>query len=418
MYQVFLSYGEGNQEFVAQVARRLQGEAHISFWFAPWHQIPGRPSQEQAEAAFAQSRSCTIFVGGGEGVVGWQNREMREAIRKQVEETPEYRVIPVFVPGTRQIERDRLPVYLKHYFRPGLEVAFTSPDDSVAFLRLVAGILNRAPHSVSGYLQAERERRQLPPPSGGFTHGHALVMGVAEYARATSLPASVRCDALALARRLRDPMACGYPPCNVTQLLDSDVTGAGMRAALGALAQRAGLGDTAVVYFSGHGAHNPGEAGRQYLLPYDCDPDDLPGTALAGDEMTALLEEIQAERLLVLFDSCHSGGVGDPKGPLLHLARGLDEGYYEALAQGKGRVVMASSRPDELSWTLPGMPNSLFTHYVLEALAGKAATLGDGYVRVFDVFRHVAARVPKRAAQHPVFKATALEEDFPIALAR
>jgi hypothetical protein len=62
------------------------------------------------------------------------------------------------------------------------------------------------------------------------------------------------------------------------------------------------------------------------------------------------------------------------------------------------------------------MRNSLFTHYLLEALRGQGKTLGDGYVRVFDVFRHVADRVPTRAEQHPIFKATAMEEDFPIAL--
>jgi uncharacterized caspase-like protein len=78
---------------------------------------------------------------------------------------------------------------------------------------------------------------------------------------------------------------------------------------------------------------------------------------------------------------------------------------------------MASCRPDEVSWALSGMSNSLFTHYLLEALRGGGKTLGDGYVRVFDVFRHVADHVPTRANQHPIFKAAAMEEDFPIAFA-
>ena len=77
---------------------------------------------------------------------------------------------------------------------------------------------------------------------------------------------------------------------------------------------------------------------------------------------------------------------------------------------------MASSRPDEYSWVLREMRNSLFTHYLLEALRGRAKTLGDGYVRVFDVFRHVAEHVPQRADQHPIFKASAMEEDYPVAL--
>ena len=89
---------------------------------------------------------------------------------------------------------------------------------------------------------------------------------------------------------------------------------------------------------------------------------------------------------------------------------------YERLAQGDGRVVVASSRADELSWTLSDMNNSLFTLYLLEALRGDTRTLGDGYVRMFDVFRHVADCVPTHASQHPVFKATAMEQDFALAL--
>lgn len=212
----------------------------------------------------------------------------------------------------------------------------------------------------------------------------------------------------------------------MTQLLDEQATGDGIRAALADLEARAGPGDTAVIFFSGHGAHDshssePGTQNsepKQYILPYDCDLSDLPGTAISGEETTMLLHSIRAGRLLVLFDSCHSGGAGEPKGALPQFKAGLSEDYYQALAQGKGRVVIASCRPDEVSWALAGMNHSLFTHYLLEALRGQGRTLGDGYVRVFDVFRHVADHVPSQANQHPIFKAAAMEEDFPIAFAR
>jgi uncharacterized caspase-like protein len=226
-------------------------------------------------------------------------------------------------------------------------------------------------------------------------------------------------DARKLRALLIDPSACGYPVPQVIQLLDGEATCAAIRTALLDLAARTTPDDTAVVFFSGHGAH--GSAGgdtQQYILPFDCDLDDLDGTAIRGDEMTALLREISAGRLLVLLDSCHSGGAGDPKGLLPQAKRGLSEGYYQALAQGAGRVVIASSRSDEVSWTLRGWDNSLFTHYLLEALRGGCKTLGDGYVRIFDVFRHVADNVPGEADQHPIFKATAMETDFPVALAQ
>jgi hypothetical protein len=411
---VFLSYSEENRDFVESLARRLQGDARLSFWFGPWHSVPGVPIQEQMEEALWDAQACAVFISSAR-IEGWQNEQMRTAIQTRVEDEPRYRTIPVLLPGAARPSKRDLPRFLRRYEM----VEFRGPDDEQAFKRLLAGILGVPPIQVEGYLETESAKEHLPPPpSGTFEQGHALVVGVANYLKVNPLPATVLGDARDLRALLTDPATCGYPARHVTQLLDGEASGDGIRAALADLAARTGLEDTAVVFFSGHGAHDParGET-RQYLLPHDCDPTDVSGTAISGDEMTDMLRQVKAGRLLVLFDSCHSGGAGDPKGHLPQIKRGLSEDYYQALAQGVGRVVIASSRPDELSWALQGMKNSLFTHYLLEALRGQGRTLGDGYVRVFDLFRHVADRVPAKANQHPIFKATAMEGDFPVALA-
>lgn len=412
---VFFSYGGENQPFVEALARRLRGDARLSFWFGPWHSVPGVPAQEQMEEALWQARTCAVFIGAGQ-ITGWQNEQMRAAIQTRVEDEPGYRIIPVLTPGATRPSRRDLPSLLRRYEM----VEFHSPDDDYAFKRLLAGILGIPPIQVEGYVEATTGQEQRPrPPSGTFDWGHALVIGVANYPWVDPLPGSVLNDARNLRALLIDPSTCGYPAAQVTELLDGEATAEGMRAALADLAARTGPDDTAVIFFSGHGAHSAVDgAAQQYILPYDCHLDDLPGTAISGEEMTTMLRKIEAGRLLALFDSCHSAGAGEPKGLMPPVEQGLGEGYYQALAQGKGRVVIASSRSDEVSWTLRGWDNSLFTHYLLEALRGGCQTLGDGYVRVFDVFRHVADNVPVKADQHPIFKATAMEEDFPIALAQ
>ncbi len=50
----------------------------------------------------------------------------------------------------------------------------------------------------------------------------------------------------------------------------------------------------------------------------------------------------------------------------------------------------------------------------------KAHTTGDGLIRVFDVFNHVAEKVRTSVpdVQHPIFKASDLEDNFPVALDR
>jgi len=60
LYDVFLSYGSDNIDFVQDLALRLQGDARLSFWFEPWHSVPGLPLQEQMEEALQQAASCAV----------------------------------------------------------------------------------------------------------------------------------------------------------------------------------------------------------------------------------------------------------------------------------------------------------------------------------------------------------------------
>ncbi len=417
--QVFLSYNDQTEAFVADLAFRLRGDARLLFWFEPWHAIPGRPIQEQMEDALGQATSCAVFI-GSDGIEGWQNELMRAAIQAQVEDDPGYRVIPVLLPGVDRPKTRDLPRFLRLYH----PVQFSSADDDQAFRALLAGIIGIPPIEVEGFLdaQATEVKEKAPPPTDGFAKGHALLIGVAHYPYVQPQLPVVLDDVAALEALLTDPARCGYRATQVTRLVDEAATKDGMVAALGALAQRVGPEDTAIVYFSGHGMRNPaGGDTQQYILPYDASLADLATTAIRGDQMTALLRAVKAGRLLVIFDSCHSGGAVDPKAPT-DLAHGLSDDYYAGLAQGRGRVVMASSLPEEESLILKGAPNSLFTTHLLAALRGAGPTLGDGYVRVFDLFRHVARQVPAQARrvhrqQTPIFKATAMEEDFAVALA-
>ncbi len=72
------------------------------------------------------------------------------------------------------------------------------------------------------------------------------------------------------------------------------------------------------------------------------------------------------------------------------------------LAQGKGQVIIASSRADELSFA--GKPCSAFTQALLEAHCGDGASQQDGKVRVADLALYTGGKVPQRTAdkQHPL----------------
>ena len=255
-----------------------------------------------------------------------------------------------------------------------------------------------------------------------FDRGRALIIGVSNYYQVSSLPEAVLNDARDIASVLKSADYCGFSSTSVRVLLDDQATLVTIRTEMAELASSAGPGDTVVIFFSGHGARlGSGIAETSALIPVDCRISNMPDTVLFEAEFSAALAAIRAKRLLVFIDACHAGGAGalkrDQDG---EIRLGFDEKSLQQLAQGTGRVIIASSRASETSLVMPGARNSVFTERLLEALKGKARTTGDGLIRVFDVFNYVSEQVrgavPGR--QHPIFKASDLEDNFPVALDR
>ena len=249
-----------------------------------------------------------------------------------------------------------------------------------------------------------------------FDRGYALLVGVGAYRRLRRLRKTTS-DARALYDLLTDRVYAGYPGSHVRLLLDDEATKGAINDALDRLAQDVSADDIVVIFFSGHGAQRIGgfEPG-EYLCPVEADWYHLRSTAISTDEFTVALRALGAGRVAVFLDACHSGGVGEPKEAGLQVRPGLSDGAYERLASGRGRAIVASCRPDEVSWELPEMPNGLFTHYLLEGLRG-AAVSSDGTVRILDLFTYVSKQVPKKhKEQHPLLKVE-LEDNFAVARA-
>jgi len=244
--------------------------------------------------------------------------------------------------------------------------------------------------------------------SEAFSHGYAAVVGVG-----ADLPVTVQ-DATAVADLLRDPTRCAYPSGQVRLLTNEQARCEPVLVALDWLAGRAQADPdaTAVVYFSGHGLETPGH----YLLPFGYDLARLDDTAISGATFTEKLRAVEARKLLVLLDCCHAGGIGEAKGVKAPFAKSpLPPSTLDALGQGSGRVIIASSRRDEVS--LVGKPYSAFTAALLEALAGYGAFEQDGYARVLDTALWVGRKVPHRTneRQHPIVKVSNLEDNFALA---
>lgn len=261
------------------------------------------------------------------------------------------------------------------------------------------------------------------PRTGGFSGGHAVVIGISNYQYIGALPDAVLNDARDVTAVLTSHDYCGYEESNLHLLLDGDATLIRIRQALSALAEVSRPEDTVFIFFSGHGAILDGPDGPiSAILPVECDAGALDDTCLCEPELSETLRSIHAQRLVVLIDACHSGGASSFKDhkSLGSLTLGYAEKSLGRLAQGTGRILIASSRASETSLVLGGERNSVFTHQLLEALRGQGRTSGDGLIRVFEIFNHISETVKRTVPgrQHPVFKASDLEDNFPVALDR
>ncbi|MBW4446315.1 MAG: caspase family protein [Spirirestis rafaelensis WJT71-NPBG6] len=268
-----------------------------------------------------------------------------------------------------------------------------------------------------------------------LSHNYALLIGVGECEEPKlSLPVTVK-DIQALKTLLTDQNLCGYIDndqhlrllCNTTATSENILDG------LNWLKQQAEKDPEATIfiYYSGHGCLD--ESGDYYLIPHEADRVDIPNTALPATKFNTALQQIPAQRLLVIIDSCHAQGMASSKEkannrpplPKGFTQTALPKNIIDALTkdinkQGTGRVVFTSSTGNQLSWIRPDGKMSVYTYHLLEALQGAANQPGDKVVRVSHLMNYLSKTVPDsardlcKAEQTPFFDFAT--EDFAIAL--
>lgn len=241
-----------------------------------------------------------------------------------------------------------------------------------------------------------------------FNHGYALLIGVGEsqYAK-LSLPVTVK-DTQAIYGVLTDRNLCGYPPEQIRVLNNDEATRDGILQGLSWLKGKveSDREATVIVYYSGHGWFDKSD-NRYYLIQHDAKPTKLAVSALSAEVFTNAIREIEAERLLVVIDSCHAAGMATSKDADAELMDEFDgfervafsKALINDLKRGKGRVVFTSSEGHQNSWILKDQSLSIYTFHFLEALQGAGNQVGDRLVRVSNLMNYLGKSVPETTRQ-------------------
>ena len=278
--------------------------------------------------------------------------------------------------------------------------------------------------------------KPIPKPiMSNTSHNYALLIGVGECEETKlSLPVTVK-DIQAVKSLLTDSNLCGYIDNNIRLLYNKTATKEKILENLNWLKQQAKNDPeaTILIYYSGHGFldNSLDNSQNYYLIPHETDRADIPDTALPAETINQALQEIPAQRLLVIIDSCHAQGMATSKDDAGNNKRSpIPKGFTQTALpktiidnfKGAGRVVFTSSTGEQLSWIRSDRTMSIYTYHFLEALQGAGNQPGDKLVKVSHLMNYLSETVPiavqkeYQKEQMPFFDFAT--EDFPVALLR
>lgn len=233
----------------------------------------------------------------------------------------------------------------------------------------------------------------------------ALVIGISNYEHAEPLRYGAS-DAEGIAQFLQSPRGGGFLQDHIEVLLEGDATREAVLTRISGprgLSKKVKEGDSVFIFIAGHGYV---EDGAGYFVPANASLEEISAGGVFLQHIKTLIEGSlrQAKVRVFMADLCNSGRVG---AELLPLTLKIQNLVYEELGQIDPKsglfLNLLASRANEYSFERDDIAGGVFTHFLLEALNGKAsaaAAVADAQT----VTRYVKSEVPKLTAdqQHPI----------------
>ncbi|MHC9541208.1 MAG: caspase family protein [Vulcanimicrobiota bacterium] len=245
---------------------------------------------------------------------------------------------------------------------------------------------------------------------------YVLCVGINEYMDPKLNLHSARKDAEALAEYLRKKGRSLFNEQQITILCDNNATNAAIVKAMNDISVKANPEDVVILFLSGHGEIDPSDS-QYYFIPHDFSTKEdittmFKKSGLAASTIGDMIKAIKARKVLVIFDTCHSG-----KATVAF--RGMAEmKAMKMLAKSYGLHILAASADEQLAGESSDLGHGIFTYAILEGLEGKADSEKDGIVTVRELLPFVEFEVEALSVKHlgrkqyPVIDSRGM--DFPL----
>ena len=218
---------------------------------------------------------------------------------------------------------------------------------------------------------------------------YALVIGINDYDD-RRIPDLTTCqsDAKAVYSLLTNPQKGGISSKNAYLLLGKKATTRNIKKYLGKLRQIPSK-STVFIYFSGHGAK---EAEDAYWVTQDSEIDSLISSGVANSEIERLFSKIPSDRVVVMLDCCYAAAT--VKGQ-----KDARSDFSEVLKKftGKGRAYLMAAGSGQEAIEAEDLKQSVFTHYLVEGMKGKADKDNDGVVVLTELTSYIDSKVADEA---------------------
>ena len=240
----------------------------------------------------------------------------------------------------------------------------------------------------------------------------ALVIGISDYLEVNDLRYA-EADAVAFTRWLLD---AGVEKDHIRLLLDEEgerdgqgglvsqqATLARVRAGLDWLRRMAFPDDLVFVFFAGHGYQGEDDDGDEadgvdeFLVVYDTLRDCLEASSLRDDEFGYFLDRVESEHVMVVFDSCYSGGQSRSLSSGTRPLPGSFDIFQDFSLDGK--LILAAASEDQKALEDETLGHGVFTHYLLRGLEGEADLDADYRVTAEELYDYVGREVERFAKE-------------------
>ncbi len=219
-----------------------------------------------------------------------------------------------------------------------------------------------------------------------------MVIGINHYHEPLKTLITAVSDADAVAAELRKD----YAFADVKELTDDAASRSGIMKALNYYRQKLGKEDSLLIYYAGHG-YREDKTGKSYWLPIDAEDNDTTNY-VSADDITTILKAMDAKHVLVVSDSCYSGGL--TRDPNVHMTSGDDKDYQTYIAnvsKRKSRDLLASGGNEPVLDGGGDGTHSIFASVFLDALQNPP---NDRFT-VTEIFPDIRMRVGGRSPQNP-----------------